>query len=137
MDSHETLSPTHLTADEDLRDRMVDGLRAIAETIQKTSNVLAAAEPGSVASLLEQAANHLENLSAQIQGRSSEEISRDLRRVVEENPAAVMAGNVLASFALGVEAGAFSAATGTAETPVQTAQTGAGGLGYLEDPNNE
>lgn len=131
MDSHAL--PDHLAGDADLRDRTVDGLRAIAETIQKASNVLATAEPGSVASLLEQAAEHLEDLSARIQARTTEETSQDMRRAVEENPAAVIAGNVLASFALGADAYAFSSAPGTVETPVQTAQTGSGGLGYLEE----
>ncbi len=131
MDSHEPLD--HLTADEDLRDRTVDGLRAIAETIQKASNVLATAEPGSVASLLEQAAEHLEDFSARLQARTAEETSQDMRRAVEENPAAVIAGNVLASFALGADACAFSPAPGTVETPVHSAQTASGGLGYLEE----
>ncbi len=131
MDSHEPSDRP--IGDEDLRDRTVDGLRAIAETIQKASDVLATAEPGSVASLLEQAADHLEALSARVQARTAEETSNDMRRAVEENPAAVIAGNVLASFALGADACAFSAAPGTAETPVQSAQTGAGGLGYLEE----
>lgn len=134
MDNHEPLPSDRVAGDKDLRDRTVDGLRAIAETIQKASDVLATAEPGSVASLLEQAADHLQDLSARIQGRTTEETSRDVRRTLEENPAAVMAGNVLASFALGAETCAFLPAPGTAETPLQTAQTGAGGLGYLEEP---
>ncbi|BCH23215.1 hypothetical protein [Mesorhizobium sp. L-8-3] len=137
MDSHEPPSPSQLTGEKDLRDRTVDGLRAIAETIHKASNVLATAEPGSVASLLGQAADHLQDLSARIQSRTAEETSLDMRRALEENPAAVIAANVLASFALGAEACAFSRAPGTAEIPVQTAQTSAGGLGYLEDPISE
>lgn len=143
MDEHEPHPASHRTGDQDLRDRTVDGLRVIAEAIQKASDVLSAAEPGSLAALLDRAAGNLENLSARLQDKTAGEVARDMRRVAGESPAAVIAGNVLASFALGAEAGTFFPSAdpghpaGTTEAPIQTAQTGAGGLGYLEKPDVE
>jgi len=127
-------------SDQDLKDWTVDGLRAFAGIVRKASDNLAGARPATVASLLDRAAGNLESLSAH--GRMPAALPNDVRRLTEENPAAVIAWSILASFALGDEADTFSPVpaneqaeeTGIAEAPIQTAQTGAGGPGYLESP---
>lgn len=85
-----------------LKDEGVDGLRAFSQAVRRAGDELGRSQqPGPVAELVRQAAAGLEDVSESLAGQSTGDMIETLRTFGRRNPAAFVAGSVLAGFALG------------------------------------
>lgn len=88
-----------------LKDQTAEGLHAFAEAVRAASEELSSRQPGTVSDLVGQAASGLEGLSRSLQQRSVGDLLDEVRSFGRKNPAAYIAGSILAGFALGRFAG--------------------------------